>query len=120
MTAFDLEKAATFRNGHPFSTYDALRTDDPVRRHDGRDGRPPYWTLTRHADVEAVSRDNLRFTSTQGFRVFEEGGIALLTPKIREAVTSTMMTMDPPRHGEVRRPLQPSFLPSAAVQLAMM
>lgn len=117
MTAFDLEKAATFADGHPFAAYDALRSYDPVRRNDGRDGRRPYWTLARHADVEAVSRDNLRFTSSQGFRVFEEGGIALLSPKIREAVTSTMMTMDPPRHGEIRRPLQPSFLPSALRRL---
>jgi len=117
MDSFDLEKAATFANGHPFATYDRLRTEDPVRRHESRDGRQPYWTLVRHADVEAVSRDNVRFTSTQGFRIFEEGGIALLTPRIREAVTSTMMTMDPPRHGEVRRPLQSSFLPSALRRL---
>jgi len=117
MESFDLEKAATFANGHPFATYDWLRTNDPVRRNASRDGRQPYWTLARHADVEAVSRDNVRFTSTQGFRIFEEGGIALLTPRIREAVTSTMMTMDPPRHGEVRRPLQSSFLPSALRRL---
>ncbi len=117
MDSFDLEKAATFANGHPFAIYDRLRTEDPVRRHESRDGRQPYWTLVRHADVEAVSRDNVRFTSTQGFRIFEEGGIALLTPRIREAVTSTMMTMDPPRHGEVRRPLQSSFLPSALRRL---
>jgi cytochrome P450 len=115
---FDLSRAETFRDGHPFELYDRLREAGPVYRNPGCDLSPPFWVLTRHADVEAVSRDNVRFTSTRGFRIFERGGgMTALSPHIREAITSTVLTMDPPEHGNVRRPMQPHFMPSALKRL---
>lgn len=114
-TDFDLTQSETFRNGHPFDVYDRLRAREPVYRNPG-EGQA-IWVLTRHADVEQVARDNKNFTSTQGFRVLEQGGMANLKPHIREAITSTLMTMDPPDHTSVRRPMQGHFLPSALRKL---
>jgi cytochrome P450 len=115
---FDLTDPASFRLGHPFAAYDRMRATQPVCRNPVDDGSHPLWLLTRHADVEAVARDNVNFTSAQGFRIQERGsGIALLKPHIREAVASTLLTMDPPRHGDVRRPMQAHFLPSALRRL---
>ena len=115
---FDLTDPASFRLGHPFAAYDRMRATRPVCRNPVDDGSHPLWLLTRHADVEAVARDNVNFTSAQGFRIQERGsGIALLKPHIREAVASTLLTMDPPRHGDVRRPMQAHFLPSALRRL---
>lgn len=110
---FDLTRPAAFRDGHPFPVYDRLRRNQPVYRNPEDGNGRPIWVLTRHADVEFVARDNRRFTSTQGFRVFEQGGMADLKPHIREAITSTLLTMDPPDHAGVRRPMQGHFLPSA-------
>lgn len=112
---FDLRRSDIFRNGHPFDIYDRLRAGKPVYRNPG-EGQA-IWVLTRHADVEQVARDNKNFTSTQGFRVLEQGGMANLKPHIREAITSTLMTMDPPDHTSVRRPMQGHFLPSALRKL---
>lgn len=114
---FDLTRSETFRDGHPFAVYDAIRTAEPVYRNPGDGRSPPIWVLTRHRDVEAVSRDTANFTSTQGFRVFEQGGVAALKPHIREAITSTLLTMDPPDHTRIRRPMQAHFLPSALHRL---
>ncbi len=115
---FDLSRADTFRDGHPFEIYDHLRETQPVYRNPGCEKSPPFWVLTRYADVEAVSRDNVRFTSSRGFRIFERGGgMSALKPHIREAITSTMLTMDPPVHTGVRRPMQAQFLPSALKRL---
>ncbi len=115
---FDLTRSENFRSGHPFETYDRIRANEPVYRNPGDDGSDPIWVLTRHADVEAVARDNVHYTSTGGFRVFERaGGMATLKPHIRDAITSTLLTMDPPEHTGVRRPMQAHFLPSALGRL---
>jgi len=107
----DIADARVFENGHPHDLYDLLRSEDPVHYVLSREGRPAYWLLTRHAEVQAVSRDTRRFTSTQGFRLFEIGGMAQLKPEIRTAISSTVLTLDPPRHEELRRPMEAAFMP---------
>lgn len=114
---FDLTRADAFRAGHPFDVYSRLQREAPVYRNPGLPQGAPLWLLTRHSDVEAVSRDNVNFTSSQGFRIFEQGGMAVLKPHVRAAITSTMMTMDPPDHGAIRKPMQGHFLPSALKRL---
>lgn len=114
---FDLTRAEMFRGGHPFDAYDRLREDSPVYRNPGLPQGAPLWVLTRHADVEAVSRDNVNFSSAQGNRVLERGGIAALSPEVRAAVGSTLLTFDPPDHSAARKPMQVHFMPSALKRL---
>lgn len=114
---FDLTDPVNFRNGHPFSTYDEIRRTEPVYRNPSSNGAVPIWVLTQHVDVNAVARDNENFTSTEGFRVLEQGGLANMKPHIREAIASNLLTMDPPEHAKVRRPMQSHFMPSALRKL---
>lgn len=116
-TAFDLTLSRTFERGHPFETYDELRETAPVYRNPTDQNDRPVWLLTRHADIDRVERDNKSFTSTQGFRVLEQGGMAALKPHIRAAIASNLLTIDPPEHAQVRRPMQQHFLPSALKRL---
>lgn len=115
---FDLTVPDHFADGHPFETYDRLRATEPVYRNPGAPQGAPLWVLTRHADIDAVSRDNVNYSSIQGNRVLEQGGgLGVLKPHIRAAVGSMMLTMDPPQHGAVRRPMQGHFMPSALRRL---
>jgi len=115
---FDLTDLASFRQGHPFAEHDRIRQTHPVYRNPVDDRSHTVWLLTRHGDIETVARNNANFTSMQGFRIQERGGgIALLKSHIRGAVSSTLLTMDPPRHLEVRRPMQGHFLPCALQRL---
>lgn len=114
---FDLTDPVNFHNGHPFSTYDEIRRTEPVYRNPSSNGAVPIWVLTKHADVNAVARDNENYTSTEGFRVLEQGGLANMKPEIREAIASNLLTMDPPEHAKVRRPMQSHFMPSALCKL---
>lgn len=61
----DLE---AFANGPPHALFDELRREDPVHKHaepnpfDGKN----LWSLTRHADLRAVSMDTANFSSHNG------------------------------------------------------
>lgn len=58
-----------FAAGHPHAAYDALRATAPVHLHAGDSGQPSFPVRTRHADVQAVSRDTRRFSSANGFNL---------------------------------------------------
>lgn len=109
----DIADASNFAHGHPHQVYDWLRRESPVHYQPSVDGRPAHWLLTRHADVQAVSRNNTSFTSTFGQRILEKDGLVALPANVRQAVGSSVLMRDPPIHGELRKPLAPSFLPSA-------
>ena len=63
-----------------------------------------FWAVTRHADVETVSRDFGRFTASRGIRIEQ------MEPDALEA-RRTMMEFDPPEHARLRRLVQPGFTP---------
>lgn len=111
MQELDVADPTIFLHGHPHELYDYWRENDPVHRVPGSDTFPPYWVLTRHADIDAVSRDSARFTSTGGFRLptYAEQRSAEVTA----ALGSMLLTIDPPDHMEIRRRLAPPFTPGA-------
>ena len=110
---FDMLEAATFANGHPFDLYAQLREEAPILRKEPEDDYPPYWVLSRYADILAVSRDNRHLSSRPGFRLPERGMAMRLKPEILQAIGQNLLTFDPPAHGELRKPLQPAFMPSS-------
>lgn len=105
----DISDARAFLNGHPHDAYDRLRQSDPVHRVADPLGGEPYWLLTRHEDIRAVSLDTANWTSTRGSRVMEAGRAALLEPDVVDAVRRNMLAVDPPEHSEFRKPLVSSF-----------
>ncbi|TNF90713.1 MAG: cytochrome P450 [Gammaproteobacteria bacterium] len=85
----------------PASGHAELLTRCPIHRCDAFD--PPFYTLSRHADLEMALRDTETFSSQygQGPRFTEPQG----------------MMCDPPQHTIMRKFLQPAFTPKALARL---
>lgn len=78
----------------PYPLYDRLRDLEPVHFN-------PFvrmWFLTRHADCVAVLRDR-RFSAELGQRLRWR----------EEQLPASMLTMDPPQHTRLRRPVNDAF-----------
>ncbi|MBL8630395.1 MAG: cytochrome P450 [Rhodospirillaceae bacterium] len=106
----------TFCSGHPHAVYDALRAEAPVYFHPGSDKQPSFWVLTRYDDVVAVSRNNTQFSSARGFRLPTDRKLDL-APEVRASLANTILALDPPKHMDFRKLLNPSFMPSALKNL---
>jgi len=95
MLDVDLLDPATFRQGVPHATFDRLRAQAPVYGQPNPKGGT-FWSLTRHADIRAVSTDAANFTSTWGFYY----------PNIGEHLANykrhSVMFNDPPAHTRLR------------------
>jgi len=83
-----------------------LRRERPVSFHDQLDPRlpsgPGFWALTRHADVLEAGTTPKVFSSARGI------GIVDLPPEFLEFFGS-MIAMDDPRHGRLRRLVSAAF-----------
>ncbi len=112
-TILDLLDTASFRHGHPHPTYDALRRTEPVSRHPGSEKQPPFWILTRYADIQFVSRDSTGlFSSKHGFRIPTDKR-ASMDPEIGRTLSRFMLAMDSPEHEKYRNVASSRFWPSA-------
>jgi len=99
-----LDPARYASEGYPHAEWTELRRSAPIHRINPQRG-DPYWALTRHADVVAVSRQPERFRNWPRFKA-SEGAEAF-------AATPTLITMDPPRHARYRRLVSARFTPHA-------
>ncbi|HEY6628350.1 MAG TPA: cytochrome P450, partial [Acidimicrobiia bacterium] len=99
----DLASHDTFLRCVPHATFARMRREEPVAWVEEADGSG-FWAVTKHADVEMVSRDFARFTASRGIRIED------MAPDELEA-RRTMMEFDPPEHARLRRLVQPGFTP---------
>jgi cytochrome P450 len=88
-----------------------LRRERPVSWHPPAEGSmmPPedgagFWAVTRHADIVAVSKDPVTFSSGQGVLLED------VPPDILEAASS-FLAMDAPRHTMLRKLVSAAFTP---------
>jgi cholest-4-en-3-one 26-monooxygenase len=79
--------------GDPFPVYAALRQEDPVHW----DEKNRVWVLSRYADVVHVSKNPQIFCSRFGVT--------------REDTPISIVTLDDPRHGQLRRLISRGFTP---------
>lgn len=101
----DLVEPARFaRYGYPHALWARLRAEAPVA-HFAPEGYRPFWAITKHADVVAIASQPLRFSSAHGIIL----GPADAVPAPSEMV----VTLDPPRHGPMRRVASRRFTPRA-------
>ena len=102
---FDLVDPARFaQRGYPHEVWTRLRAEAPVA-HFAPEGYRPFWAVTKHADVVAVASQPHRFSSAHGI---------ILGPAHAVPVPSEMVvTLDPPRHGPMRRVASRRFTPRA-------
>ncbi|MFY1675518.1 cytochrome P450 [Streptomyces sp. WMMC905] len=91
---FDLDLYST---GDPHPIWDVMRERAPLHHQVLPDGRE-FWSVTRYEDVRRVLSDHREFTSERGTVPTHLG--------TDDAAAGVLMTStDPPRHTEVRRPL---------------
>ncbi|MEU9022980.1 cytochrome P450 [Actinomadura sp. NPDC048394] len=110
--AVDLADPGNFLDDEtPWRMFDALRRTAPVHWNPESDGGSGFWSLTRHADVVAVDRDQERFTSEK-FVNLEE------VDERQAEIRRSLLETDGPRHNALRRVLQREFTPRAVAGYA--
>jgi cytochrome P450 len=104
---FDLTYGELFIRDEAHAVWRRLRAEAPVSWQEGRLWFPGFWSITKHADILAISRDPHTFISGKG--------IAMATDpnqSTEEASAGTsMITTDPPRHVRLRRLVNKGFTP---------
>ncbi len=95
-----------------------LRRERPMSFHDEFEPPPDipipkgpgYWSVTRHADVVAASRRSDLFCSGKGTQIPD-------MPEAMNEFFGSMISMDDPRHGRLRRIVSRGFTPRALGRL---
>ncbi|MFH0240852.1 cytochrome P450 [Streptomyces sp. HK10] len=95
--AFDLFDPESYATGDPHPAWAAMRAHAPLHRQELPDGRE-FVSVTRHADVCRVLGSHREFTSERGSLLQQLG-------QGEAAAGKMLVATDPPRHGELRRPL---------------
>jgi hypothetical protein len=78
-----------------------LRAEAPVAWFEPP-GFEPFWAITKHADIQRIAAQPVRFSSAQGISLRRLG--ARVPPP-----SEILVTVDPPRHGPMRRVANPKF-----------
>ncbi len=88
--------------GIPHEAFARLRADDPVHWTPWHNSRGGFWSVTRHPDVYAVSRDAATFCNGEFTNLFE------LSEEAKTARRS-IIDSDAPLHTRLRRLVLPPF-----------
>jgi len=92
---------------NPYPLYAALRRDAPVCQVDPGG----FWAISRYDDVLAVLKDTQLYSS-EGFLLFADKRWLPRNP-----LADTLLSMDPPRHGQLRALISRAFGPAAMARL---
>jgi cytochrome P450 len=112
LTTVDLTDPAWFADGPPHALFARMRRERPVHWNVRPTGEG-FWSLTRAADVAAVSRDPENFSSfANGVFVNVDQVMAL------EILRGQLLYKDPPEHTAYRLILQKAFTPNTVRHLA--
>ena len=110
ISAIDVSGAELWRDNGFEPLFARLRAVDPVH-FTPESTFGPYWSITRHADIQHVESLPDVFSSS-----WEHGGITILGegPELREGEDPLPMfiAMDRPQHTGQRRTVSPAFTPS--------
>ena len=101
----DVLDPGLFADGPPHDLFERMRAEAPVRWNKTKDGSG-FWSVTRHEDVAAVSRDNATFSS-------HEKGIFMNPDQVvpLDLARNLLLFMDPPPHTKYRKVMQTAFVP---------
>ena len=103
--------AHTWERGEPLEMFEVLRREAPVFRHAEPDG-PGFWAVTKHADVQAISRDPQTFSSELGGTFISDQ-----TDEALSRMRLSILNMDAPKHNRYRRLVSKGFTPRMVGQL---
>ncbi len=101
----------TFAHGPPLEQFAAMREQAPVFWHAQEDSwGGGFWVVTRHADVQEVSRQPEIFSSRERGAVLHPGSMQ----DAEDALQMTrllMLNMDAPEHSQLRDIVKRAFIP---------
>ncbi|MFN3819584.1 cytochrome P450 [Blastomonas sp.] len=78
------------------------------------EGYMPFWAVTRHEDILAISKDNARFLNAPKSVVLSPVAVQMLTHMITGGsphLVRSLVTMDAPEHMDYRKLTQSWFMP---------
>ncbi len=101
----DVLDPGLFADGPPHELFERMRAEAPVRWNRTKDGSG-FWSVTRHEDVAAVSRDNDTFSSYQKGIFMNPDQVVPL-----DLARNLLLFMDPPPHTKYRKVMQTAFVP---------
>jgi cholest-4-en-3-one 26-monooxygenase len=99
-----VDPARYARDGYPHAVWTQLRAEAPVA-YFAPPGYRPFWAITKHAVVSEIAAQPVRFSS--------ERGIIIGPADMPVGPSEMIVTLDPPRHGPMRRVASPRFTPRA-------
>jgi cholest-4-en-3-one 26-monooxygenase len=107
----DLMDPVWFQDGPPHELFERMRAETPVRWNTLPDGSG-FWSLTRHADIAAVSRNFATFSSWKRGIFLEPDQVVPL-----DLTRNLLLYKDPPEHTKYRAILQTAFTPHTVAKL---
>jgi cholest-4-en-3-one 26-monooxygenase len=102
----DVLDPALHADGPPHALFARMREEEPVRWNPTGDGGG-FWSVTRHEDVERVSKDPATFSS-------HAAGIFLNPDQVvpLDLTRNLLLYKDPPDHTKYRKIMQTAFVPN--------
>jgi cytochrome P450 len=97
----DLSSHDAFLQGPPHETFARMRREDPLAWCDYAGGQG-FWSVTRHADIMELNRDNKLLSSARGIRMEDQTYEEYLARR-------TFQETDPPEHTRVRTLVAKAF-----------
>src|SRR3954452_25364745 len=105
----DLANLDNFVAGRQHEIWRRLRAEEPLHRNPGNDRFIPFWSVTKYADLIAVSRDTTTYSSQRGISI----GAEPAEPSTQVRAGRMVIITDPPRHVRLRRLDNKGFTPRA-------
>lgn len=96
------------KNGYPHEEWALLRREAPLYWYDQTPGIP-FWAVTKHQDIVALSKQPRRLLNAPRLAVFPE--IEAREGRGPEELGQHLLMMDPPMHAQYRRLISSRFTP---------
>lgn len=90
---FDFTDLDQFRSGHPWARYRLLQQKAPVYWQNVSPPGRGYWVISRHSDIQFVSRNPQIFRSGEGFKAADES-YERMGPDINSAMGRILLASD--------------------------
>src|SRR5215831_18916493 len=113
LSSIDLADPALWDAGPPWELFARLQRDAPVHFSPQRVAPEEggFWSIVRHEDVRAVSRDFKTFSSERrGVLLVDDIGVPLDVQRLQ------MISMDPPRHDRLKALVIKAFTPNRVAE----
>ena len=103
---FDLTAPETYTGDVPREIFKYLREEEPIHWHDDPETDTGFWAVTKHKDLDFISKNPLLFSSAEKSCLPFESD-----PERVALMRQQLINMDPPQHLKYRRLVRNAFTP---------